>query len=176
MSLASAVSNYGMANALIASLSRLCWAMAKEEGKSRKLPSIIAHSYTKSNGEVVPIGALLFAGCVSSVLTRFSFALLVEVTTILRVVNIVLQFASLIALKYLEPFTERPFVVVGGTLGAWLISLPTFIISALLVTNAPWDVGLIAVAVNAVIIAMYFVRLTFFALWPTSSQDNLSCQ
>ncbi len=58
--------------------------------------------------------------------------LLVQVTMFVRVVNLLLEYAALIRLKYSEPHTYRPFEVPGGKIGAWLIALPTLILSGML--------------------------------------------
>jgi hypothetical protein len=50
----------------------------------------------------------------------------------MRVVNLLLEYAALIRLKYTEPDTPRPFVVPGGLWGAWLIVLPTAALSGTL--------------------------------------------
>jgi hypothetical protein len=47
----------------------------------------------------------------------------------MRVVNLLLEYFALIRLKYTEPDTPRPFVVPGGKLGAYLIVLPTIVLS-----------------------------------------------
>lgn len=54
---------------------------------------------------------------------------LMQVTMFMRVVNLLLEYFALIRLKYTEPDTPRPFVVPGGKIGAYLIVVPTMVLS-----------------------------------------------
>jgi amino acid transporter len=168
----SAISTFGLAIALTASVSRSCWAMAKEEGKSQKLPSIVGWSFRMIGGEEVPLASLITVGLISAALTGIPFGQLIEVTTILRIVNVLLQYAALIRLRFREPDTPRPFMVPGGKLGTILLALPSVALAGFLLATAGWKMLVIGASGNAIFVGGYLLHSMVWK-WRTKKYNEL---
>jgi amino acid transporter len=141
----------------MAPLSRVVWAMSR--GQNKKLPPFLALAHRRHTGTIRPIAAIVFTALLTVGLCAINYNLLVEIFLILRVVNLLCEYAALIKLRYSEPDTPRPFVVPGGIIGAWVLGIPTVIFSGVaLYFSDPtvWIVGLVA---NSAIIIGYFVTL-----------------
>jgi amino acid transporter len=157
----SVVSNFGAVSS-VATISRTIWAMGKARGNSRKMPSFVAWSWRrKKTNTVRPIAAILLVGTLTIVITFFPFNILVQLTMILRIVNLMLEYGALIRLRYSEPDTPRPFEVPGGKLVAWLLPLPSFLLCIALLATGSWEVVVTGIGFNVAVVVVYIL----FRLW-----------
>ncbi len=116
MTAAGVVAAFSIFNALVLSLSRLPWAMARD--------GLLPKVFVQENRYGAPWVAIL--AC--AVLWGCSMGLGFERTVILDVVltglSIVLEFAALVALRIREPELTRPYRVPGGAAGLVAICVP----------------------------------------------------
>lgn len=82
--------------------------------KHRYLPFFLSYSYVSCNGEHIPIAGIMCTTIIALLLSALQQNYLVELFFILRVVNLLLEYAAFITLKYTEPDTPRPFQVPFG--------------------------------------------------------------
>jgi len=156
---ASALSNFGQYNAAMAPLARVVWAMAKDHHGLQKLPTFLSWSWRRHTGTVRPVAAIIFTGIMTGVFVAIPFDLLVQMFLILRIVNLFCEYTALIKLRYSEPETPRPFVVPGGLVGAYLLGVPTLILSVVSLVYAPRVVWIFGLSVNSAILVAYFITI-----------------
>jgi amino acid transporter len=118
----------GTLNALTLSFSRLPAAMA-DDGL---LPKILGR---RSLGADVPWVAVLACAACWAVCLGLTFTKLVMLDVLLTGMSILLEFASLVALRIREPRLPRPYRVPGGLAGAVAVGLPPAALLALTATR-----------------------------------------
>src|SRR5213075_3195925 len=106
----------GTLNALTLSLSRLPAVLA-DDGY---LPRIFA----RRSETGAPYVAIFACAVVWALALNLSFAKLIMLDVLLTGLSILLEFASLVALRIREPLLPRPYRVPGGLPGAIAIGLP----------------------------------------------------
>lgn len=79
----------------------------------------------------------------------------------IRILNLICEYAALIRLRYREPNTPRPFVVPGGIVGAWLLGVPTVVLATFTLVKAEWLVWACGGAAYAFMIIAFFARLFY---------------
>jgi len=145
---ASAVSNFGQFNANFAPQARVVWAMAQGEGLSRKMPGFLGWSWRSKSGTLTPVAAILFVGVICVLVTAIPFNVLVEMFLMIRIVNLIAEYGSLIMLRYTMKDKPRPFTVPGGMVGAWLLGVPTFALAGFALSQADYIVWSSGAVVN----------------------------
>jgi len=161
---ASAVSNFGQFNAAMATQSRVIWAMAQSEGTSQKLPSFLSWSWQRHTGTIRPIAAVLFCGTMCAALTTIPFNILVQIFLVIRVFNLLCEYAALIRLRYTRRDDPRPFEVPGGLVGVWLMGVPTLVLSIFTIVKAQWEVWVAGAATHVGILLLYGLKIGFVTL------------
>jgi amino acid transporter len=73
-----------------------------------------------------------------AVLTQFSFDAIVQCDIFMACVGCLFEFSAFLYLKHKDP-SPRPFVVPGGKVGAWIISLLVFPIVITTMALADWE-------------------------------------
>jgi hypothetical protein len=138
LTLASAVSNFAQCSSGLAPVSWTVWAMARgEETSLDYLPSILGWEWQrKENGPIVPVSAIIFTGFSMIFISILPYTTIIQFYLLLRITNLLFEYASLIWLKVKEPDTPRPYKVPGGILGAILLVTPTVIISGISIAVA----------------------------------------
>ena len=147
---------FGTCNALTMSLSRLPAVLA-EDGF---LPKVFARRHPRTGAPYVSIFA---CATIWALALNLSFSKLIILDVLLTGLSILLEFASLIALRIREPNLPRPYRVPGGLAGAIGIAIcPLFLLVLAVVRNTAEPVGPInALQLGAILIALgmlaYFV-------------------
>jgi amino acid transporter len=118
----------GALNALTLTLSRLPAVLA-DDGY---LPRVFARRHPKTGAPYVAITA---CAIVWALALNLSFAKLVMLDVLLTGLSILLEFASLIALRIREPGMARAYTVPGGLAGAIGIAIPPAILLVLAVVR-----------------------------------------
>jgi len=150
----------GALNGLTLTLSRLPAALA-DDGY---LPRVFSRRAASTG---VPYMALIACAFVWALALNLSFAKLVMLDVLLTGLSILLEFASLIALRIREPELARPYRVPGGLAGAIGISaFPALLLVAAVARNKAEPVGpLNALQLGAILIAFgvvsYFLSARF---------------
>lgn len=93
----------------------------------------------------------------------FDFDVLVVLDTFFNNISLVLEVVVFLKLKHKEPGRSRPFAVPGGLTGAWLCSIPKFLIILYAFYSVGFGLSLaIGVGLNAVfvLVALVWVRHT----------------
>ena len=135
-------------NALVLSLSRLPYAMAREGF----LPKVFA----KENRRGAPWVAVLVCAVFWAFAMGLGFERTVMLDVLLTGLSILLEFAALIALRITEPNLPRPFRVAGGRLGlVLLVTPPVILIVIACARNHAERIG----SVNALIVGFGIVLL-----------------
>ncbi len=144
-----AVCGIGMFNALVLSYSRLPAALA-DDGF---LPAFIGHRDPKSGAPIyaVVVCCIAYTACLG-----LGFARLVEIDVLLYGLSLLLEFATLVALRVREPELGRPFRVPGGLVGSVLLGIPPMaLLLAALVRGSREEAGAInALTLGAIIVAV----------------------
>ena len=150
----------GALNALTLSLARLPAVMA-DDGY---LPRIFARRDPKTGARYVAILACAFVWALA---LNLSFAKLIMLDVLLTGLSILLEFASLVALRIREPELPRPYRVPGGLAGAIGIGIcPLLLLIAAVVRNKAEPIGPVnALQLGAILIALgvvfYFISARF---------------
>ena len=146
----------GTLNALTMSLSRLPAAMA-DDGF---LPKVLARRHPRTGA---PWVAIMVCAAAWALCLNFSFTKLVMLDVLLTGLSILLEFASLVALRVREPELPRPYRVPGGMAGALGIGiLPLALLVLTVVRNDAEPVGPInALEFGALLIALGVVFYFF---------------
>ena len=116
MTAAGVVAALSTFNALVMSLSRLPYAMARDGF----LPKVLA----KENARGAPWVAIVVCATFWALATVMGFEATVMLDVLITGLSILLEFAALIALRIKEPNLARPFRVSGGYAGVILLSIP----------------------------------------------------
>lgn len=150
----------GSLNALTMSLSRLPAVMA-EDGF---LPKVLARRHARTG---VPWVAILVCAAAWALCLNFSFTKLIMLDVLLTGLSILLEFASLVALRIREPGLPRPYRVPGGMAGAIGLGVAPLVLLVLtVVRNDAEPVGPInALEFGAILVALgvvfYFFSSSF---------------
>jgi amino acid transporter len=146
----------GALNALTLSLSRLPAVLA-DDGY---LPGIFKRRDPKTGA---PYVATLACALVWALALNLSFAKLIMLDVLLTGLSILLEFASLVALRIREPELHRPYRVPGGLAGAIGIGIcPLLLLVAAVLRNKAEPIGpLNALQVGAILIALGVVSYFF---------------
>jgi amino acid transporter len=135
-------------NALVLSLSRLPYAMARDGF----LPKIFA----TENSMGAPWIAILACALLWALAMSLGFERTVMLDVLLTGLSILLEFAALIALRIKEPHLPRPFRVPGGPVGlAFLVTPPFILILISCVRNHAERIG----SLNALTVGLGLVFL-----------------
>ncbi|HXB73584.1 MAG TPA: APC family permease [Candidatus Acidoferrales bacterium] len=146
----------GSLNALTMSLSRLPAVMA-EDGF---LPKVLARRHSKTGA---PWVAIVFCAAAWALCLTFSFTKLIVLDVLLTGLSILLEFASLVALRIREPELPRPYRVPGGMAGAiGLGILPLALLVLTVIRNDAEPLGPInALEFGAILVALGVVFYFF---------------
>jgi amino acid transporter len=146
----------GALNALTLSLSRLPAVLAGDG----YLPKVFARRDPKTGA---PYVAILACALVWVLALNLSFAKLIMLDVLLTGLSILLEFASLVALRIREPDLPRPYRVPGGMTGAVAIGIcPLILLIAAVVRNKAEPIGPInALQLGAILIALGVVSYFF---------------
>lgn len=135
------------------------------------LPRSVGYSYRVESGTVViPFGGTLLGSVVCFGLAFISYDVLVESYLLLRICNMILQWAALIVLRIREPHAERPFVIPGGYAMLVLMLVPFAAVTVMMLVTASSLSLAIGLGAQPVIVAGYFVRRWFVQRPPTASE------
>ena len=116
MTAAGVVAAFSTFNALVLSLSRLPWAMARDG----LLPEVFAHENRYGAPWVAIVACAVLWGCTMGL----GFDRTVVLDVVLTGLSIVLEFAALVALRRREPELPRPYRVPGGVVGLIAVCAP----------------------------------------------------
>eukprot|EP01125_Pyxidicula_operculata_P019382 TRINITY_DN7030_c0_g1_i5.p1 TRINITY_DN7030_c0_g1~~TRINITY_DN7030_c0_g1_i5.p1 ORF type:complete len:451 (+),score=63.57 TRINITY_DN7030_c0_g1_i5:1226-2578(+) len=163
VTIASAVANFGQLAGGIAPVARIIWAMAKGReggiGEHRYLPYFLSWSWQRHTGTIRPIAAIFANGIVMLAVSALPFTFLIQLYLLVRICNILLEYAALIALRVREPDTPRPFVVPFGIPGCVLLTLPTIAISGLAIWFSDKEVLITGAGTLGAIIVSYPIKV-----------------
>jgi amino acid transporter len=120
MTAAGVVAALSTFNALVLSLSRLPYAMARDG----YLPAVFARENRRGAPWVAIVVCAVFWACAMGL----GFERTVMLDVLLTGLSILLEFAALIALRIHEPNLPRPFRIAGGAIGLVLVSAPPAIL------------------------------------------------
>jgi amino acid transporter len=107
-------------NALVLSLSRLPYAMARD--------GFLPHAFARENRRGAPWVAIVVCALFWTCAMGLGFERTVMLDVLLTGLSILLEFAALIALRITEPDLPRPFRIAGGAAGLVLVAVPPAIL------------------------------------------------
>jgi len=113
------------------------------------------HTHTHTHR---PIAAIIACSCFSLAFSAIPFVFLVQVYLILRLINIIAEYAALIYLRHTEPHANRPYKQPGGLIGAYLLATPTLIISGFALFTADLEALYVGGGLTAAIVLVYYFR------------------
>ncbi|MGC2211091.1 MAG: APC family permease [Candidatus Korobacteraceae bacterium] len=153
-------------NALVLSLSRLPYAMARD--------GFLPHVFARENRRGAPWVAIVVCAVCWACAMRLGFERTVMLDVLLTGLSILLEFAALIALRIKEPDLPRPFRVAGGALGLVLITTPpTILILISCARNRAEQIGSInALTVGAAIVLAGVIVYFFGPRRRTTANGN----
>jgi len=151
------------------------WAMARgEETDVAYLPPILGWEWQRRPGGTIrPVAAILFTGVAILIISAIDYETLLQFYLILRLVNLILEYSSLVWLRFKEPDTPRPFKVPFGYFGPIMLMLPTVgvaIFSMVMAERTALIYGASTVGVVVLLAVMLFVvwpfvTRNFFPMW-----------
>eukprot|EP01138_Halocafeteria_seosinensis_P008386 gb/GECG01008569.1/.p1 GENE.gb/GECG01008569.1/~~gb/GECG01008569.1/.p1 ORF type:complete len:670 (+),score=59.03 gb/GECG01008569.1/:1-2010(+) len=127
----------GEFSAVVSSSSRALQSMASY----RMVPKFLVKNRTRF---ATPVPSILFETVTTAVLMMFEFSTLVVLDTFFNNVSLVLEVIAFLRLKHQYPDMERPYAVPGRLKGAWLISIPKFLMIGYAWYSIGWSVNLLA--------------------------------
>jgi len=147
------------------------WAMGKGRkdavGLHRYLPYFVSWSWVRGGSTTVrPLFSIIANSVLTLIVSALPFNFVVKLYFLVRVVNLVFEYAALVWLKYKEPQRPRPFSVPGGTLGALALCMPTLAIALLAVITSgidDWTVPVCGAATVVGIAILYPFKI--FWVW-----------
>ena len=101
--------------------------------KARMLPRALDFLSQDSTLTGTPVAAIFLNALCSMFFLHLSFDVLVVLEILCALVGLVLQFLAFLVLKHTKPHYVRPFEVMGGLLGAYLVAIPFFSLAAMLI-------------------------------------------
>lgn len=119
---AGVVAAFSTFNALVLSLSRLPWAMARD--------GLLPRVFARENRYGAPWVAILACAALWGCAMRLGFERTVVLDVVLTGLSILLEFAALVTLRVREPELPRPFRVPGGALGLAAVCAPPAVLLA----------------------------------------------
>jgi amino acid transporter len=135
-------------NALVLSLSRLPYAMARD--------GFLPHVFVRQNRYGAPWVAIVVCAIFWACAMGLGFERTLMLDVLLTGLSILLEFAALIALRVKEPGLPRRFRIHGGALGLVVVSAPPALLIALsCVRNHAERIG----SINALIVGLGLVLL-----------------
>ncbi len=148
MTAAGVLAAFATFNALVLSLSRLPYAMARD--------GFLPKSFAKENRRGAPWVAILVCSFFWALAMGLGFERTVMLDVLLTGLSILLEFAALIALRIREPHLPRPFRVAGGRAGLVLLAAPPAILIVIACArNHAERIG----SINALIVGVVIVLL-----------------
>jgi len=90
-------------------------------------------------------------------LAALPYNILIQLMLVLRIANLLLEYAALIRLRYSLPDYPREFKVPGGKIGAWLLPSTTFVVCVAMLALGTWQVVVAGVGFNIAIVILFFV-------------------
>src|SRR5450432_1385183 len=166
----------GTLNALTLSLSRLPAAMA-EEGF---LPKVLARRHSRTGA---PWMAIVVCAAAWALALNFSFTKLIVLDVLLTGLSILLEFASLVALRIREPELPRPYRVPGGMAGAIGVGiLPLALLVLTVIRNDAepvgriWTVPINALGFGAILVALGVVCYFFSNRFRKAGRSQVGSQ
>ena len=148
MTAAGVVAALSTFNALVLSLTRLPYAMARD--------GFLPRAFTRENGRGAPWIAILVCAVLWALTTGLGFEKTVMLDVLLTGLSILLEFAALIALRVREPELPRPFRIRGGWAAlVVLVTPPTVLIAISCVRNHAERIG----PLNALALGLVLVLL-----------------
>jgi amino acid transporter len=164
MTVAAVVASLTTFNALVLSLSRLPYAMARD--------GFLPRAFARENRFGAPWVAIVACAVFWACATGLGFDRTLMLDVLLTGLSILLEFAALVALRFREPELPRPFRVRGGMVGALLLALPPVVLIVLsCVRNQAERIG----SVNALTVGAGLVLLGF-ALYLVSNWRGAAAQ
>jgi len=124
-------------------------------------PSFLSISWKNAAEIVTPWVSIVCCGVIIGCFGLLPFNFLVQYYTIIRVVNVLLEYAALVRLKWSEPNAKRPFKIPGGIVFAILISIPTCVISVFTVIEASPDSWIYSGVSLGTILLFYLIRIGY---------------
>lgn len=157
VSIAGALSGFGLYTSSIACFSRSIWGIADRGW----LPRIFARTNPNTGA---PWVACVLLVCTSAILGLFDFDFLVALLLVISACNFCLFYTAFLLLRYREPYAYRPFRIPGGKLGAWLLVSPIIVVYftlfvATVIGN--WRIDALLVLMIAVLLCLYYFVLPY---------------
>jgi amino acid transporter len=153
------LSAFGMFNALVMSYSRLPLAMA--------LDGLLPRAFSKLDARTnAPSVSILFLATGWALCLGLGFERLITLDILIYGLSLLLEFATLVALRVREPGLPRPFRVPGGLFGAIAVGIPPAALLAFSVVRSESEhvLGMSSFALGAILIAAGIVVYAITAL------------
>lgn len=123
MVVAAVICSAASLNAAYVPCSRIIWASARQRGRLQLFPRLFSYS-VRVGKVVVPFTATMLAALMTWLASLFPYNSGVQLYLLFRLVNLAIEFASLVRLRYTEPDLPRPFKVPGGVPVTLLLCVP----------------------------------------------------
>jgi len=147
------ICNFGTYNTNISAISRALWAMG--QGENQSVPSIFSWTWKRYN---TPVVGVIFTSLAVCALLPFNFSQIVQCDSFMGCIGCYFEFSAFMWLKYKDP-SPRPFVVPGGKIGAWFITLLIFPVITLTIILSAVETFLIVGIIWVGILIIYGTKV-----------------
>jgi amino acid transporter len=124
----------------------------------RMLPGIFSWTLRCYPLDSPIVGVVVSSFLTALVASLVDFSYLVELTTSMRVLQLLLEYGALTMLRFRMPHHSRPFRVPLGYFGTIVIALPSVAICVLLVSLQDLEVTLVGFGINILFILMFLMH------------------
>ncbi len=168
LSIAAIVSAIGLFSAWLLSYSRIPFALASDG----YLPKALTKVHPQRN---TPIRTIVIAAIICSLVTLLPFEKLAALSVLVGGCVLLLEFATLIAMRRKQPDLARPFKVPGGAPVAYLIMVIPALVIATAVYFTVLESGLVA-GVGFAVIGLLTGVVAYFVLLPVKRRSGIDRQ
>jgi amino acid transporter len=158
MIVAAVVCSAASLNAAYVPTSRVIWASARQRGRLQLFPRLFSYSI-RVGKTVVPFTATMLAALMTWLASLMPYDSGVQLYLLFRLVNLAIEFASLVRLRFTEPNMPRPFKIRGGVPVCLLLCVPVAAVYVLCCLTIPPQFHYQMLFMEAVFVFLYWLRV-----------------
>jgi amino acid transporter len=145
-------------NAAYVPCSRVIWASARQRGRLQLFPRLFSYS-VRVGSVVVPFTATILSAFMTWLASMFPYNAGVQLYLLFRLVNLAIEFASLVRLRFSEPDLPRPYKIPGGVPATLLLCVPVVAVMVMAGFTIDLQFHVQTFVMQAVFVMLYWLRV-----------------
>jgi amino acid transporter len=145
-------------NAAYVPCSRVIWASARQRGRLQLFPRLFSYS-VRIGKVVVPFTATILSAFMTWLASMFPYNAGVQIYLLFRLVNLAIEFASLVRLRFSEPDLPRPYKIPGGWPATLLLCVPVVAVMVMAGFTIDLQYHVQTFVMQAVFVLLYWFRV-----------------